>query len=71
MYDNSPWSCTISDFKGGFLLADMNLPTSPVSVREDGMTIKAPYNYPDIKILKADQIAKDGVVQEIDQVILK
>lgn len=70
--DNSTYSRTVSDFTGGFVLNGMggsDYLTSP-SVREDGLTIKTLANYPDVQISKTDLLAVDGIVQEVNQVLL-
>ncbi|MGN7722391.1 fasciclin domain-containing protein [Chitinophaga sp. 22620] len=70
--DNSAFSCTVSDFKGGFMLKGLGriyMVLYP-SVREDGLTIMTAVNNPNPRIVKTDLLAADGVVQEVDQVLL-
>ena len=70
--DNRTFSCTVSDFIGGYQLSQLGgVFLSPaITVREDGYTIFTPLNLVPPKIVKTDLLAVDGVVQETDQVLL-
>lgn len=70
--DNRVYSCTISDFLGGYRLMRLGniYYTFPPTVREDGYTIVTPFNIAPVKIIRTDILAIDGVIHEVDQVLL-